>query len=218
MQEKITVLEKEELIFLLSCKGCLFFAGPLSMPQKIKNGRKVMEGLYQKGWLENDGSYFKVSRGLSGLIGQLAAANHAVHLVVPGKNLPDACLYPGEKVLILRETAVRRECVSLWQVEKDRLILFMEEEGYLEENIWNGREPWQKKIEVPGEGKVETDGFHVRLFMERMDTRSGERDERICIVSRAGSQFIRYREQEQDMESIYSPDKMQEQWEAKKWF
>lgn len=220
MPGEITVLEKEELLFLLTCKGCACFAGPAAEKLQNKDARKVAEGLYRKGWLENEGSRFYVKRSLSALMGQLAAAKYVVFLTTPKRAVFPAYLYPGEKVLVLQKAAARRECIYLQTTERENLLSFLEEAGYLEQDLFGYRAMEQKVFSGKKQEKNRRlpDRAEVMLSMEKRDIKSGERLGAIRILRRGIYDFILWEDGERRTEFPYSPDGLKRQWEEEKWF
>ena len=89
------IIKKQELCFLLFCKGVKKCPGIFAVDGK-QDAAQILKALFQKGWLENTGEHFRVREPLAKLLWQMAKAETLV------------ALYPGNPARPLHPAAVGR--------------------------------------------------------------------------------------------------------------
>ena len=107
------IIKKQELCFLLFCKGVKKCPGIFAVDGK-QDAAQILKALFQKGWLENTGEHFRVREPLAKLLGQMAKAETLVALY-PGNPAREwTYLYPGEEIVAVQEVQQRKEAVRLF--------------------------------------------------------------------------------------------------------
>ena len=130
------IIKKQELCFLLFCKGVKKCPGIFAVDGK-QDAAQILKALFQKGWLENTGEHFRVREPLAKLLGQMAKAETLVALY-PGNPAREwTYLYPGEEIVAVQEVQQRKEAVRLFFIEKDQFQDFLREQGLTgEDDSW----------------------------------------------------------------------------------
>ena len=180
------IIKKQELCFLLFCKGVKKCPGIFTGEEK-QDAAQILEALFQKGWLENTGEHFHVREPLAKLLGQMAAAEVLVALY-PGNPAREwTYLYPGEEIVVVQEVQRRKEAVRLFSIEKDQFRDFLREQGLTgEDDSWKAL-PYQGDVEeiFPQtlDNRKELQAYPwISLMAVQMDARTGERTGQIGVV------------------------------------
>lgn len=182
------IIEKSELYFLLSCKGCKCCPS-LFRPQEEERPEAVLERLFRKGRISNTGERFRVERELADRVGQITEAEHVLCLCHGDRSRELLYLYPGERILAVQEMFPRKNALRLLDQERDGLHLFLEEQGLLgEEPGWEPRpcKAGMKTEELLPE-QIQARSFTeaypwIRLIAERAETATGRVTCQIGIV------------------------------------
>lgn len=223
MMDKVFVMKKKELAFLLACRGCRHNCGlPLDNAKK-EQVPALMEGLWKKGWLLNEGSHFTVCREITEVTGQIAQAAHFWHLLAAGVPDGSCCLYPGDKLLLLRESAVRTDSLYLKYVEREQLLHFLSEEGYLAEETEQAAPfcPDPDAICLPERVRDANElkaWPGLSFWMSAVDAKSGTFSGHLAIWREGLYDYILYEEQEKKEMLPYSLKNLAEKWEETGWF
>ena len=173
------IIKKQELCFLLFCKGVKKCPGIFAGEEKPDTAQ-ILEALFQKEWLENTGEHFRVREPLAKLLGQMAAAETLVALY-PGNPVKEwTYLYPGEEIVAVQEVRRRKETVRLLYIEKDRIRDFLREQGLTEEDdCWEAL-PYQgdtaEMLPQTLDNRKEMQAYPwISLLAVQMDAQTGEK-------------------------------------------
>lgn len=151
------MVEKQELLFLLSCRGCRSCPS-VFRPKEKERPERILEGMFQKGWITNTGDRFQVTRPLAEAVRQIAGAGTLLCLCHGNRERELLYLYPGKKLLAVQESFTRRNALRLLYMDREGLQLFLEEQGLL------GPDPgWEPLPYVDG---------NVRILPEQVKRRS----------------------------------------------
>lgn len=179
------IVEKRELIFLLSCRGCRTCPEAFE-PEASPDPEEILEGLFQKGWLENRNSFFQVQEPLAGAVSQIAGAKRILSFCPGNPRRELMFLYPGEVLLAVQESFRRKNALRLVFLEKEELPLFLEEQGLLGEEEWEPRPcPEETKALLPEkpERREELEEWPwIRMLVEQTDGQTGETLEQMAVL------------------------------------
>ena len=130
--ERGIIVEKQELMFLLSCNGCrtcpaAFLSKADARPAEPE---EILKGLFQKGWVKNDQSCFQVQKPLSDAVKQITEAKRVFNFCHGNPERELMFLYPGESLLAVQEIFRRKNAVRMTRVEKNEIFLFLNEQGF----------------------------------------------------------------------------------------
>ena len=192
--ERGIIVEKQELMFLLSCNGCrtcpaAFLSKADARPAEPE---EILKGLFQKGWVKNDQSCFQVQKPLSDAVKQITEAKRVFNFCHGNPERELMFLYPGESLLAVQEIFRRKNAVRMTRVEKNEIFLFLNEQGFtgIDED-WEPlpcpgemEELLPKKLEQRGELKAYP---WVRLLVSVTDGQTGEMLERTAVFRKGFS-------------------------------
>ena len=172
------IIKKQELCFLLFCKGVKKCPGIFAVDGK-QDAAQILKALFQKGWLENTGEHFRVREPLAKLLGQMAKAETLVALY-PGNPAREwTYLYPGEEIVAVQEVQQRKEAVRLFFIEKDQFQDFLREQGLTgEDDSWEAL-PYRDMEEILPQtldNRKELQAYPwISLLAVQMDAKTGEK-------------------------------------------
>ena len=187
--EKGLIVEKTELMFLLSCRG-LKVCPAAFRPEKSNNPPEtegILKSMFQKGWLENDGSFFRVKEPLAGAAGRIAEAERVFCFCHGNPERELLFLYPGDPVLAVQESFRRKNALRMTYFEKKDLTRFLEEQGMTgEDGDWEPR-PCPEGTEELLPERVETRGAlkaypWIRLFISVSEGQTGKELGRLAVI------------------------------------
>ena len=172
------IIKKQELCFLLFCKGVKKCPGIFAVDGK-QDAAQILKALFQKGWLENTGEHFRGREPLAKLLGQMAKAETLVALY-PGNPAREwTYLYPGEEIVAVQEVQQRKEAVRLFFIEKDQFQDFLREQGLTgEDDSWEAL-PYRDMEEILPQtldNRKELQAYPwISLLAVQMDAKTGEK-------------------------------------------
>ena len=182
------IIEKGELFFLLSCKGCKSCPS-LFCPKEEKRPEEILDSLFRKGRISNTGEKFRVERRLAEAVNQMAEAEEILCLCHGDRSRELLYLYPGERLLAVQEMFARKNALRMVYLEKETLRLFLEEQGLLGEDP--GWEPLPCKEGIEAEEllpeRIQTRSAMkeypwIRLIVEAVETGTGRVNRQIGIL------------------------------------
>lgn len=132
------IIEKQELFFLLSCKGCRSCPS-VFRPDVRGTQEEILESLFRKEWIVNTGKHFQVERKIAETVRQIAEAEETLCLCHGNRRRELLYLYPGEKILAVQESFLRKNALRVFSLAEGDLRLFLEEQGILDKGF--GWEP-----------------------------------------------------------------------------
>lgn len=186
MTDSVLVMKKRELSFLMSCRGSRKYAGLMLETPLKEQMQELVENMYQKGWLVNNGAHFRVNGRLVEMIDRITEAKEVFFLFSGKKELPLCCLYPGKRALIMQEARVRPECVLLQWVEEDLLVSFFQEIGWpLSVDKENRDAILNAELPPFPEGVTDRKALKefpaIQIVVQRVEKETGEVAEQYCI-------------------------------------
>lgn len=180
------VVEKKELFFLLSCKGCGSCPSVFE-PKEKTDTVVVLESLFRKGWIINYGEGFQVNGVLRDAVSQIAEATRLLCLCHGNPERELLYLYPGEKILAVQESFTRKNALRLLYLNRDDFQRFMEEQSLLSmDQRWETLPYMDETVSILPkrlDRRSELSDFRwIRLLAQVLDGTSGEVLEIIGIV------------------------------------
>lgn len=124
------MVEKKELFFLLSCRGCRSCPS-IFEPKEKEDTEAVLGSLFRKGWITNLGDRFQVGYPLADVVNQIAKAKEILCLCHGNPERELLYLYPGERILAVQESFTRKNALRVLYPDRENFQMFLEEQGLL---------------------------------------------------------------------------------------
>lgn len=180
------IMEKREIFFLLACRGCKSCPAVFE-PDDAGKPEEILEGLFRKGLIVNTGERFRVKEPLAGAVKRIAEAKELFCLCHGNRKREILYLYPGERVLAVQEIFLRKKTLRLIFLDKEKLQLFLEEQGILgDEGGWEPLPYVDETVPMLPEKLSDRNELTaypwVRLAAERIDGNDGQIKEHFGIV------------------------------------
>lgn len=223
MKDKVLVLKKRELAYLLGCRGACYIVGPNLEKVSEEQIPMIIEELCRRGWLYKGDNCFQVSEEISLATAYMMQVTKVYSLFVSDKNVGACCIYPGDKMLVVQETATRRDSLYMRFLEKEELFSFLEEEGYMAVRAFEGKVPdidmekQYRQVMLTDRKDLQND-MRVSLCMSQILTQGGVTEEQIAVFTEGLYDYILYTNANERKIIPYTPQSMQKLWEERAWF